>query len=619
MLGVQLGVYPPTLYLVKTWVLAPFATSCRDSHGGITNPLDSQGAEWEDEHHQTVTIHGGAAVATLYWDHGKFRLAGLSFQEKAVAAAFGAKPNEKGTVWRVPSPCGPEVFDAIVAAIPNLVVHPAALVERNREAARRATAALLHQMPALLPTKNDNGITLDPHQRVAVEFLKNFPRAILADDPGLGKTLSAIVTAESLHLSAPALIVAPKTLLYQWAVEIERFSNDPRTQVLTTKTALDHGAQWFLINYEAALRRLPELRPLVRGGCLIVDEAVYIKNRKAKRTDAVWKLAKEAEACFLLTGTPIPNYPEEAWSLLHCIDPERYASFWDWADQFLVQEDNGFGVTLNGVQPTRLDDFRAELLPRMLRRERSLLKLPDCTQETVMLPLDARAMKAYQAMENKFIAEQLDGDLLLAPSVLSQLIRLRQIALDPALCECPGESVKATWIREWFEDNVPSGPLPKGERPRKAVVFSPFKEFVYRLQSTLEPWGAVVVTGDQTPVEREEAKRRLNQDPNCRVLIGTDAAAGEGLNLQEQADVVIFAAKSWRPDLVEQCIARVHRRGQDRQVHVYSLICPATVDEAIEEVIADKKLAASEALAIRGIADAIVRRCREGMMVSVSH
>ena len=531
---------------------------------------------------------------------GRFVLTGLTRREQGAAEACGAEAASGGR-WLLPSPFCPEGLARLVEALPGLTVDGSAAGAMEQEVQKRRFFAE-YSNTATAPTValRREDARLDPHQGVGASFLLSAGRALLCDDPGLGKTAQAICAADAAPLPSGTtkLVIAPKSLLLQWQTEIGRFSAHPECAVLGMKDVLPGGVPWLVTNYEVAVRRQEELAAS-SPGVLIVDEAARIKNRKAARTRGIWRIAKSSAYCFLLTATPIRNYPEELWSLLHCLEPNRYRGFWQFANTFIEQSDNGFGIDLGGVRADRLEELHGELIPRLLQRSKALLNLPPLTFEEVVLQPEAKAAKAYRQMEKTFVALLESGEVLLAPNTLARLTRLRQITADPALCEAPGGSAKTQWLLDWLEDNAAT---------RKVVVFSPFKTYIRRLAQATAQYGPVVITGDETLAEREAAKRRLNTDPTCRLLLGTDSAAGEGLNLQEQADVVVFTGKSWTPDLVEQCVGRVYRRGQSRPVHVYSLVCADTVDRDIEEVLADKAASAREALSIQAVAERLRKR-----------
>lgn len=416
---------------------------------------------------------------------------------------------------------------------------------------------------------------LSPYQVEGARWLAVKRRAILADRVGLGKTAQAIRACDLLGLGR-VLVIAPKTLLHNWAREIGQWSSGD-VYVLTTRNN-PTSARWHVTNYEVAVRR-----NLLGGGWdgLIVDEAHRIKNRKAQRTRAVFALARRVPNVFLLTGTPLLNRPDELWALLHAVAPKAFSSYWRWVDKHCLQETvvaGGRPVATKVVGVIDDDALRRELADYMLMRDASVIDLPERLEETVRVWLYPRQGRQYEQMRRTYMAD-LGNEVLIAQNALTRLLRLQQLALDPRLIGGDSRGAKTDAVLEFVEDHP----------DERVLVFSTFKTFVRLLKDELASRGieAVTITGDQTPRERQEAADRF-QAGEARVLIGTYDAMSEGLNLQA-ADVVMHANKPWVPSLVEQAEARALRRGRTQPVTVVSVVADGTVDTYIEEVLATKQ------------------------------
>jgi len=417
-------------------------------------------------------------------------------------------------------------------------------------------------------------LELSPYQEVGVDFLINTKRAILGDDVGLGKTAQALVA--STTVPGPVLVITRKSLVPSWLYEISRWCPHP-ARVLTTQSSLSfHGFNYVVTNYEVVTRRLPELLGLFQ--CVIVDEAMAIKNRKAQRTKALHKLPRDVPYVWLLTGTLAENGWHEIWSLLHCIRPDVFRSYWSFIDQFFNWGYNYFGGReIYGLKNPRA--FAQAIQPYILRRTKELLNLPPLTSEIIYVPMDKYQQHLYEEIRKNFFAVVDTEKVVTAPTVLAQLTRLRQVTCSPALVGGQDKSAKTDTLIELLKDLTAD---------HKVLVFTTFAEYVKLLLPKLQKFGAVALTGDMSTTARGEAVNKFQNDPSTRVFIGTIQAAGVGLNLQE-ADTVIFLNKSWVPgENAVQAVGRAYRRGQTKPVSVYSLVMPDSVDEYIEDVLARK-------------------------------
>jgi SNF2 family DNA or RNA helicase len=424
-------------------------------------------------------------------------------------------------------------------------------------------------------------LALSPYQEEGARFLAERGRCILADEMGLGKTAMAI-RAALLVGARDVLVVTKKSLIFNWRREIAAWGQDARTR-------------WDVTNYEQVVLR-PQRYTGVRYDTLVVDEAAAIRNRKSKRSKAVRMLARRIPRVWLLTGTPIVNGPWDLWPLLNAVDPKGYSSFWAFVDRHIVTSHNGWGVQLLGVKDERA--FLEEISPVVLRRTKELLGLPPLSYEEVYVPLCPVQGRIYRDLRQDFLAVVAPGRLVVTPSVVALITRLRQVCCSPALIGGPDESSKTEAVMDLLEDVLPTG---------KALVFSAFAEYVKLLAARFSDagWEPAVITGDASEAERVHAVERFNGDRACRVLVGTIKAMGVGLNLQA-ASTVIFADREWTPAANEQAVGRAYRRGQTGPVHVASLIAPGTVEDFVRRKLEEKAShAAVLEEALRGELEAI--------------
>lgn len=444
-----------------------------------------------------------------------------------------------------------------------------------------------------------HGAGLDPYQRVAVQFLVDAERALLADIPGAGKT--AVTVRAAMEAGAKrVLIITKKSLLYHWQQEVDKWCGDACSQY-TTKSKAVPVSRFVVTNYEAAVRCLDKLLS-EHWDAVVADEATAIKGRKTQRAKAVHTLCWSAKYAWLLTGTPIHNRPDELWSLLRALDKKTFSSYWRFVDEYCEVDFTMWGRKILG--PRNLQQLHRVLVPYVLRRDEAALGLrfPDLLEETIALEMTPRQKKLYTDMRKEFRANPalavLAGDFVWAPNVVAQLVRLRQIACSPVLIGDTDEGCKTPAICELLEEHA---------NYSKVLVFTSFAEYAKVLASELSAYSPVVITGDVSDRERKNAVDRFTGDTKCRLLIGTTRAMGEGLNLQV-ADIIVFADMDWSPAAMEQAIARSRRRGRTKPVRVVKLVASGTVDEHIAEVLERKDAMIREVDAVGLIAKREIER-----------
>lgn len=419
------------------------------------------------------------------------------------------------------------------------------------------------------------GNVLDDYQKVGVGFLINAKHAILADDAGLGKTLQTI--AAFLEINAQkVLVVTKKSLIYNWVYEMKKWFNLDAA-IFTTASKAIPDARVVVTNYESVMIKLDWFKDAT-WDVLVCDEAAYIKNRKAARSKAIATIAKDVPYVWLLTATPMPNNTSEIWHLLHVLYPEKFTSFWRFCEQYCYMEDGYFGgkTFLPGIKNKA--SFQRLVETIMLRRDKKLLKLPPISYEDVHLKLNKDEAKMYVDIAENLMTI-INGNMLVTPSAVAQITRLRQITCSPKLLGADVPSSKVETLKDLLEEYTQN---------HKVLVFTNFAEYVKVLEKELKGYNPVKVIGEMSAKARQDAVDKFTNEETCKVLIGTIKAMGEGLNIQK-ADVVIFTDKDWNPsNNYIQAVGRAYRRGQENPVHVISLIAENTIDEHVEEVLKEK-------------------------------
>ncbi|MBF0098774.1 MAG: DEAD/DEAH box helicase [Magnetococcales bacterium] len=442
--------------------------------------------------------------------------------------------------------------------------------------------------------------TLRPYQRSGVEWLHLLSGlglgACLADDMGLGKTIQILslllVHRQKGGLRQPSLLVAPASLLANWATEIERFAPGltalivhPSVMPVEPMKALTperfQGIDLAITSY-GTLLRLPVLAE-VHWHLLVVDEAQAIKNPKAKQTQAAKAL--KARARIALTGTPVENHMGDLWSIFDFINPGLLGTlkeFSGYAKRLTEREHNPYGPLRELVRPY--------ILRRMKTDKSVIADLPDKTEVKAHCTLSRKQAALYTqtvAELAKALQEGSDG-IQRKGLILATMMRLKQI------CNHPSQ-----WLNDsvWAEEE--SGKFARlreiaevvAARQEKMLVFTQFRETTAPLETFLgRIFGrpGLVLHGETLVKRRKELVRTFQEDETVPFFVLSLKAGGSGLTLTAASHVVHFD-RWWNPAVENQATDRAFRIGQKKNVLVHKFICQGTLEEKIDALIESKK------------------------------
>jgi superfamily II DNA or RNA helicase len=456
------------------------------------------------------------------------------------------------------------------------------------------------------PGRELNG-TLRPYQQVGVRWLHLLAAlglgACLADDMGLGKTIQVLSLLLVLRRGAkgkrqPNLLVAPASLLANWADEMARFAPGLKSLIAHTSgmstgelasLSPERLAQVDLvITSYGSLLRIPWLAT-TQWNLVVLDEAQAIKNPGAKQTHAAKKLA--AKARIALTGTPIENRLGDLWSIFDFCNPGLLGSakeFGSYTKSLADKPHNPYGPLRELVRPYIL---------RRLKTDKTVISdLPDKTEVKAFCPLSRKQAALYQQAV-KELAEQLkDAEGIRRKGlVLSFLMRFKQICNHPSQWLGDGawaEEDSGKWARLRELGEVIAA------KQEKALVFTQFREVTAPLASFL---GGVfgrpglVLHGETEVKKRKDLVRRFQEDESVPFFVLSLKAGGSGLNLTAASHVVHFD-RWWNPAVENQATDRAFRIGQTKNVLVHKFVCRGTVEEKIDELIESKKQLSKELL-----------------------
>ncbi len=424
-----------------------------------------------------------------------------------------------------------------------------------------------------------------------LQFLREYEfGGVLADDMGLGKTVQSLAhlvkEKEAGRMDLPSIVVAPTSLMLNWRREAARFA--PNLQVLTL-----HGPdrkQHFdaLAHYDLILTTYPLLvrdeTPLLAQEyhLLILDEAQYIKNAKAKSTLVAQQLRARHRLC--LSGTPMENHLGELWSVFNFLMPG------------LLGDERRFRRLFRTPIEKQGDDARQyqlgqRIAPFLLRRTKDVVatELPPKTEMVRVASLSGAQRDIYEtvrlAMHEKvrkvINAKGMNRSHI---EILDALLKLRQICCDPRLVKMDA----ARKVKQSAKLEMLMGMLPELiEEGRRILLFSQFTSMLKLIEEELTKLKIqyVKLTGQtrkrETPIQRFE-------DGEVPLFLISLKAGGTGLNLTA-ADTVIHYDPWWNPAVESQATDRAHRIGQDKPVFVYKLLTEGTVEERIAEMQVRKR------------------------------
>ncbi len=427
---------------------------------------------------------------------------------------------------------------------------------------------------------------LRDYQKVGYQWLKVLSDSglggILADDMGLGKTLQvlALILSERAERKAPALVIAPTSLVYNWVMEAEKFTpelkvlavsgNQPQRQLLLEKMD-DYD---LVVTSYPLIRRDVEAYQTHRFSFCFIDEAQHVKNHITQSAKAIRKI--QARNRFALTGTPMENSLMELWSIFDFIMPSYLFTQQKFQERFVKpiinEESREASIALS-----------RQIRPFILRRMKKdvLKELPEKIETTLMCDLTEAQKDIYlailaQAKDEIELSIAQNGFEKSQLQILAALTRLRQICCHPStfIENYEGGSGKLNLLEELMDGALESG--------HRLLLFSQFTSMLDIIEKELNkkeiPY--FYLSGKTAAAERSSIVKRFNEGEG-RVFLLSLKAGGTGLTLTG-ADMVIHYDPWWNPAVEEQATDRAYRIGQEKVVQVFRLITRSTIEEKIQ-------------------------------------
>jgi len=530
---------------------------------------------------------------------GEFLVVKLKYHPDAVRAVksvTGATYNPVKKLWTVPLPHVEEALETLSragsTADPEVIAAAKKQKEKRLELQAIKNGAKKDGAEVFSADNIARGdisdLPLFNFQKIGCDFLWSATAALLADEPGLGKTIQTIAALSGPSFSRN-LVLCPATLKYNWQEEIKKWRPNELAAVVSgspkkRQEFWKKPAKWIIANYELLIKDIDIIRR-IPWTAIVCDEATRISNPRAKSVKALkWILCPKKIA---LTGTPISNSPIDLWSIADWLRPGFLGSYWQFLESYTIRDrwNNIVGYKNLGVLAQKIE-------PLTLRRvkEEVLTDFPNKTREDVVFSLSAPELKVYESVKTRLLEEirpllsKIDTRSLALIPV--KMLRLKQITGHLRLIGEGERSSKLEVLKQLLEPILKSG--------EKALIFTQFAEMAKILYEELKNFHPFLIYGEVEQAERQARVNAFSAFAGPAVMIMTEAGA-YGLNLQA-APYVFHYDLPWSVAKLTQREDRAHRIGQTKPVTVYNLVARHTIDEYVSKVLHKKQKISSDIL-----------------------
>ena len=393
---------------------------------------------------------------------------------------------------------------------------------------------------------------------------------VLADEMGLGKTLQSLCMIKSETGEMPSIVVCPKTLVWSWDREIEKFFPDMKRTVIDSLKPEERVAKWkstgkelIITSYSVVINDFSFLKDKFFE-TIIIDEAQQIKNNNTKRFRVLNSLKSKHR--FALTGTPLENHVSDLWSIFQFIMPGYLGNRKDVDKMEKIGNNEELGILRKKTAPFILRRLKNEILD----------ELPELIIKEYPVEMTPKQKDVYLSAMLRGKAEFIDrGDLINKIEILAMLSKLRLAADHPSLASDgilePELSGKIAALRELCEEIFSGG--------GRVLIFSQYVKMLKIIETAFRADGTEYFYMDGDTKERMDLVEKFNQGEKKAFLLSLKVG-GVGLNLTG-ADHVIIVDPWWNPAVEEQAWSRAHRIGQTKKVVVTKLYSKGTIEEKI--------------------------------------
>lgn len=404
------------------------------------------------------------------------------------------------------------------------------------------------------------------HQNTTAAFLTLHRRAFVFNEPGTGKTVSALWAADYLMskgIVRRCLILCPlsimkaawmddlmKTVIHRTAVIAYHSDSSRRVD------AVKRNYEFVIMNYDGLNICADAIIKDGRFDLVIVDEANAYKNSRTQRWKTLNKILRPETHLWMMTGTPASQSPEDAYGLARLVNPTSVPKFITaWRDLVLMKV-NKFKWLPKQDAASRVHEA---LQPAIRFTKEECLDLPPVVTVTRDAPLTKQQEKYYNLLRQRMLIEAA-GEVITTVNAAVNINKLLQISAGAAYTDTGAVVEFDCTTRLNVLDEV------LAETTRKVIVFAPYRHSMGTIQAHLTKQGvdSDVINGDVSPGKRGEIFKRFQTDPELKVLVIQPQAAAHGVTLTA-ADTVVFWGPVMSVETYIQCIARADRVGQDSQ------------------------------------------------------
>ncbi len=432
------------------------------------------------------------------------------------------------------------------------------------------------------------GLSYLPFQKAGINFLYKNKKALLADEPGTGKTIQTIGLINLDTSIKRVLIICPSILVLNWQSELKKWLNRNLSITAMMGNAIP-GADIMIISYNRFMDANADYAFMTDWDLLVIDESHYLKSEKALRTRAIYSpfLTMRCKRIVCLTGTPVINRPMDLWTTISVLDPETWWSRADFENRYCggIQP----GLARRKIQATREQELNTKLRSTiMLRREKKhvLKELPPKIRQIIELPIFKDEIKSLLSLEKKYyeMAEKESNGLLLKDNYEDTIEGLKE-KQKPRMTEMSGIRHRLGMLKaEQYARYIMQYLSKENE---KTIVYFHHVDVLEAFRKQCQA-SQVIITGKSTASQRQNAIKQFQNNKDLKFIFATTQTAGIGITLTA-AKRVVFIEPEWTPAALTQAEDRANRIGSTEPLLIQHYVFEDSLDVNMLKKVFEKQ------------------------------